>query len=291
MLSCYRCTAPGSLTAKPATHSFFSSTTPSDSRSAAPASPSTNNVSRTQRPENGSTNSSDRFPTTASPPSSPSASTSGSTTATSDSPPASTHSSTDWNGPSQHHHPADPHHPHLTTGHTGTPAEPNPAGHAGGDHYRPPTWPSRNGNRQLNLPVTSWFQHRAQDRRVAPHAYPSRPLTCSLRCSPVVLCGRLTSRWCTQKRRHSGRLKGRPALRADPVPSSLAASCCCLMIVIFRLHLHNLAPQIPTEMSNTIRSGPRSSSLVNTQTGGSLRTKSAELRSTTGRNFENNMKH
>jgi AcrR family transcriptional regulator len=48
--------------------SSSSPTTPSDLRSAAPASPPTNNVSRTRRPENGSTNSSDRFPMTASPP-------------------------------------------------------------------------------------------------------------------------------------------------------------------------------------------------------------------------------
>ena len=85
----------GFPTTKPASPSSSSSTTPSDSRSATPACPSTNNVSATRRPDNDSTNSSGRFPLTASPPSPPSASTSGSTTATNDSPPASTPSSTD----------------------------------------------------------------------------------------------------------------------------------------------------------------------------------------------------
>jgi len=56
----------------------------SDSRSAAPTSPSTNNGSRTRHPENGFTPH----------PSRPRRNTSGSTTETGDSPPASTHSST-----------------------------------------------------------------------------------------------------------------------------------------------------------------------------------------------------
>ncbi|MGH3900165.1 MAG: hypothetical protein ACRDTA_18375 [Pseudonocardiaceae bacterium] len=58
----------GFPTAKPASRSSLSSTTPSGSRSAAPASPSTNSVFRTRRPGNGSTSSSARFPVTASPP-------------------------------------------------------------------------------------------------------------------------------------------------------------------------------------------------------------------------------
>jgi len=57
------------------------------------------------------TNSSGRFPVTASPPSSPLASTCGWTTATSDSHPASTCSSTGWSGPgARPHNPANRHH-------------------------------------------------------------------------------------------------------------------------------------------------------------------------------------
>ena len=94
--SCCHCRRPGSLTARPAWPSSCWSTTPSASRSAALVPPSTSSGSATRRLEPSCTSSSVRCPPTASQPWSPSASTSGSTTATSGSPPASRCWSTGW---------------------------------------------------------------------------------------------------------------------------------------------------------------------------------------------------
>jgi hypothetical protein len=86
--SCPPCRPPGSVTARPAWPSSCWSTTPSGLPSAAPPPPSTNNASATQPPEPSCTSSSARCPPTASPPWSPWANMSGSTTATSGSPSA-----------------------------------------------------------------------------------------------------------------------------------------------------------------------------------------------------------
>jgi hypothetical protein len=86
-----RCRPPGSVTAKPAWPSSCWSTTPSALPSAAPPPPSTSSASATQRPEANCTSSSAHPPRTDFPPWSPWANTSGSTTGTSGSPPASTH--------------------------------------------------------------------------------------------------------------------------------------------------------------------------------------------------------